>query len=79
MERESSLIHLWNIKENKKLMDAIEGAYKVVRLVATRGKEVAARSIFDGWDGVNWEDGNRDQGPLGSVSEVKEPVNVDTR
>ena len=42
---------------NSILMDGIEGAYKIVRLIEAQGLEVAARSIFDNWEGVNWESG----------------------
>jgi hypothetical protein len=39
------------------LMDAIDGAFKVVRMVGKRGPEFGARLIFEGWEGVNWEEG----------------------
>lgn len=43
------------IRSNSKiLMDAVEGAFKVVRLSDTGGKEAAAKSIFNGWKGVYW-------------------------
>ncbi|KAF2734105.1 hypothetical protein EJ04DRAFT_494088 [Polyplosphaeria fusca] len=42
---------------DKLLMDAVEGAYRIVRLVESRGREVAARSVFEGWEGVEWERG----------------------
>lgn len=44
------------IRSNSKiLMNAIEGAYRVVRLAESKGVEAAAKSIFDGWEGVHWE------------------------
>ncbi|KAH7139168.1 hypothetical protein B0J11DRAFT_575093 [Dendryphion nanum] len=42
---------------NKIYMEAVEGAYRICRLVETRGIEIAARGIFDGWDGLTWENG----------------------
>lgn len=42
---------------NKVLMDAVEGAYRIVRIANTRGREDAAKSVFDAWDGVYWEAG----------------------
>ncbi|KAF2873826.1 hypothetical protein BDV95DRAFT_627627 [Massariosphaeria phaeospora] len=44
---------------NKLYMDAMEGAYRVVTVTQQWGKEAGARSLFDGWDGVNWDDGPR--------------------
>lgn len=41
------------------LMDAIEGAYRIVRVEMRTGKEEATKSIFEGWEGVNWEEGPR--------------------
>lgn len=41
--------------EKKMLMDAVEGAFVVVRLVEARGREVGARSVFEKWEGVDWE------------------------
>lgn len=42
---------------DKMLMDAMEGAYRVVRLAERKGREEAARGCFEGWEGVNWEEG----------------------
>ncbi|KAL5401298.1 hypothetical protein PMIN06_004814 [Paraphaeosphaeria minitans] len=39
------------------LVDAMEGAYRIVKVERERGKEAAARTIFAGWEGVNWEEG----------------------
>ncbi|KAJ4290376.1 hypothetical protein N0V90_010592 [Kalmusia sp. IMI 367209] len=41
------------------LMDAMEGAYRIVKTEMRLGKEAAARTIFQAWDGVNWEEGPR--------------------
>ncbi|KAF1957807.1 hypothetical protein CC80DRAFT_442739 [Byssothecium circinans] len=47
---------------DKDLMDAMEGAYRIV-MEADRwgkgdeGRERAARKVFEGWDGVYWDDG----------------------
>ncbi|KAF2705977.1 hypothetical protein K504DRAFT_414052 [Pleomassaria siparia CBS 279.74] len=46
--------------DKRLLMDAVEGAFKVVRLVEKRGREVGARSIFEGWEAMNWDDGGMD-------------------
>lgn len=44
------------IRSNSKVfMDAIEGAFIVVRLAESEGVEVAAKSVFHGWEGVHWE------------------------
>ncbi|KAF2264805.1 hypothetical protein CC78DRAFT_568046 [Lojkania enalia] len=40
---------------NKILMDTVEGANRIVRLAEIWGAEVAARSVFEGWEGVDWE------------------------
>ncbi|KAF2190256.1 hypothetical protein K469DRAFT_561453 [Zopfia rhizophila CBS 207.26] len=37
------------------LMKALEGASRVVRLVEARGREVGAKSVFEGWEGVDWD------------------------
>lgn len=34
---------------DRMLMDAMEGE--------RRGREVAAQCVFEGWEGVNWEEG----------------------
>lgn len=39
------------------LVDAMEGAYRIVRVEAVSGKEAAARTVFEKWEGVNWEEG----------------------
>ena len=39
------------------LMDAMEGAYKVQRMADRMGREAGGRSVFDGWKGVIWEEG----------------------
>lgn len=44
---------------NKVYMDAMEGAYRVARLVVRKGREAAAQSVFDGWEGVSWWEGPR--------------------
>ena len=52
----TSNVMMRNTQSNQKLlMDAMDGAFKVARLAQTRGKEVAAKSIFEGWEGVNWD------------------------
>jgi hypothetical protein len=42
---------------DKVLMEAMEGAHKIHRVVETWGREAGGRSVFEGWDGVNWEEG----------------------
>ncbi|KAF2439055.1 hypothetical protein P171DRAFT_490498 [Karstenula rhodostoma CBS 690.94] len=39
------------------LMDAMEGAYRMVKVEGLAGKEAAARTIFERWEGVYWEEG----------------------
>ncbi|KAF2027426.1 hypothetical protein EK21DRAFT_71842 [Setomelanomma holmii] len=39
--------------------DTFEGAVKLVRMFEDYGREMAAASIFEGWEGVHWEDGPR--------------------
>lgn len=39
------------------LMDAMEGAYKVQRVVERLGREAGGRCVFEGWEGVIWEEG----------------------
>ncbi|KAL5376832.1 hypothetical protein DPSP01_010243 [Paraphaeosphaeria sporulosa] len=41
------------------LVDAMEGAYRIVKVERERGKEAAARTIFAAWEGVHWEEGPR--------------------
>jgi hypothetical protein len=42
---------------DKVLMDAMEGAYKIHRVVELMGREAGGRSVFAGWEGVVWEEG----------------------
>ena len=39
------------------LIDAMEGAYRIVTEAQRMGKEAAAKTIFEGWHGVIWEEG----------------------
>lgn len=39
------------------LMNAMKGAYRIVTEAQRVGKEAAARTIFEGWHGVIWEEG----------------------
>lgn len=39
------------------LMDAMEGAYRIVTQEQRVGKEAAVKSIFEKWEGVIWEEG----------------------
>lgn len=44
------------------LLKAMEGPYKIAREVDRGGKtpqsrEMAARTVFEGWDGVDWDEG----------------------
>ena len=39
------------------IIDAFKKVERVVSLRDSLGKEEAGRSVFDGWEGVNWEDG----------------------
>lgn len=39
------------------LINAMEGAYRIVTEERRAGKEAAARTIFAKWEGVNWEEG----------------------
>lgn len=52
----SNVIMRAECRDKKMLMDAIDGAFKVVRMVEKRGRECGARLIFEGWEGVNWEE-----------------------
>jgi len=45
-------------RDKKMLMDAIDGAFKVVGMVEKWGREYGARLIFEEWEGVNWEEGS---------------------
>lgn len=42
---------------DKMLLDAMEGAYRIVSTYERVGREAAARSVFEGWDGVRWDEG----------------------
>jgi hypothetical protein len=42
-----------------KVIAALEGAVRIVDIVEREGVEKGAESIFEGWEGVNWEDGPR--------------------
>jgi hypothetical protein len=58
LQAASNLVMRSEVAADKKmLMDAIDGAFKVVRMVGKRGAEFGARLIFEGWEGVNWEEG----------------------
>ena len=39
------------------LMDAMEGAYRIIAEEQRGGREAAARTIFEKWEGVIWEEG----------------------
>jgi hypothetical protein len=47
------------VRESKNLilMGAVEKAVGVVRLAETKGREEAAKSVFEGWEGVYWDAG----------------------
>jgi hypothetical protein len=40
-----------------RLIEALEGAERLVKLSQSEGTEKAAESIFEGWEGVNWAEG----------------------
>ena len=40
-----------------KIIEVVEGAERVVGVNQREGRERAAESVFDGWEGVNWGDG----------------------
>ena len=42
---------------DRMLMDTMEGAYRIAREGERRGREAAARCVFEGLEGVNWEEG----------------------
>lgn len=42
-----------------RVVEALEGAEKMFRTSRFYGKERAAESVFDGWEGVDWEEGPR--------------------
>ncbi|KAF2468853.1 uncharacterized protein BDR25DRAFT_289796 [Lindgomyces ingoldianus] len=55
------------VRSNQRvLVGAVEDAYRVVRLTEKRGREVGARGVFEGWEGVCWDDGG-----MGGVFEEK--------
>jgi hypothetical protein len=37
-------------------MDALEGACRLARVAELKGVQFAARAVFQGWDGVSWDD-----------------------
>lgn len=40
-----------------KVIAALDGADRLVDLLVSDGAEKAARSVFEGWEGVDWDDG----------------------
>jgi hypothetical protein len=41
------------------LTEAVERACEIIRIAAMNGREAAAMSLFERWDGVEWNDGGR--------------------
>ncbi|PSN66070.1 hypothetical protein BS50DRAFT_574536 [Corynespora cassiicola Philippines] len=56
------------------LMDSVAGAFKIAKTARTCGKEVGARVVFEGWDGVNWDDGPKREEQM----RFEELVDLDT-
>ncbi|KAH3974194.1 hypothetical protein HBI56_089400 [Parastagonospora nodorum] len=44
---------------SEKVIEALEGAERVIDVHQREGRERAAESVFDGWEGVNWDEGPR--------------------
>jgi hypothetical protein len=58
---------------SKMLMEAVEGACRITRVMEREGREAAARSIFEGWEGVYWDMGGKGNTPVaGQVFETVE-------
>ncbi|KAF2659685.1 hypothetical protein K491DRAFT_689032 [Lophiostoma macrostomum CBS 122681] len=56
------------------VMDALEGACRVARVLEREGREAGARSIFEGWDGVYWDMGGRGEASGAAGGQVFEDV-----
>lgn len=62
---------------DKVLMDAMEGAYRIVKVEKVEGKEAAARTIFERWEGVHWEEGPGREEEWRRESEVRIEADVE--
>ena len=56
-------------------------AMKILHILETRGREQAAMSVFDDWEGVNWADGPKKSeewraGEAGRQVNISPPVNI---
>ncbi|KAF1846911.1 uncharacterized protein K460DRAFT_352109 [Cucurbitaria berberidis CBS 394.84] len=49
-------------KGDAQTVEAIKGAEKIVETLESVGREEAARSVFEDWDGMDWDDGPRRAG-----------------
>jgi hypothetical protein len=46
-------------KGDLRTIEALEGPERLVRVFGWYGKEEAAKSVFEGWEGMDWDDGPR--------------------
>lgn len=60
-------------------IEAFEGPERLVRVFAGYGKEEAAQSVFEGWEGVEWDDGPRkaEEWDAGLLVELSEDAGMD--
>jgi len=56
-----------------KVIAALEGADRLVDLLVSDGPDRAAQSVFEGWEGVNWEDGpgKAEEWEMGSLVDLE--------
>ncbi|KAH7067300.1 hypothetical protein BKA63DRAFT_115666 [Paraphoma chrysanthemicola] len=54
-----ALVRLVEQRGDERVAATLDGAVKLVRLFEEWGSEAAAASIFDDWEGVDWDDGPR--------------------
>jgi hypothetical protein len=47
------------MSSGERVIEALEGAERIVEVCKREGRERAAESVFDGWEGVDWHDGPR--------------------
>ncbi|CAO2655150.1 Nn.00g102140.m01.CDS01 [Neocucurbitaria sp. VM-36] len=60
-------------------IEACEGAEKIVEMFERVGSEKAARSIFEGWEGIDWDDGPRraEEWEFGQLLDLDDVASLD--
>ena len=74
-----ALVRLIQKCGDERFTHTLDGAAKLVRLFEDEGREQAAASIFEEWEGVNWEDGPRkaEEWELGLLADLSDQLNFE--